>query len=538
MDKLLKDPRNKLLTKNQNPVNNDINKQKHRLGRLKSQENINQLNRLNIKSLYNKNTPINPKNILFKKSLRKLSKKSIIEMINKNNSSLNKKFNFLNSNTTKTTKRIFQHKGIYIEHGNDVGMPILTNTLYDDIKIRNIINLWNDLEVKESYRKYFFFIYKELGEEDRLNFYSNEVNELIHLKNDIKNLTYNIELRLGIIQKLSELNEQLNKENETGEVSKTIINEMLKKFEDLTIQTINIIQFMKKIKTVINVIPNLGKYDLDNIAQKFDFDKNYIIKMKFETNFLKEGLAKKFFDIKNDQSPFVVKAVDKNNIFLYENQNNKLIFLEEKTINDMIDCNYFIYKELIGYENEKVNKRIYRKISPIKKNISAYNFYTNITFFTSELIKRKEGRKNQLLLQLNQNKKETLDNLYNNSVMNMKNMKKKLSLDKNLNNSTRIIQKTDLLNHDISNINKNTKVFNLHERKKQVYKKNIDTNNNYINFHNNFKKEIINPIINNSEKILPMEKENLKINEKISAPNIVDIPKNNNIEESKDGKKD
>ena len=65
--------------------------------------------------------------------------------------------------------------------------------------MRNIINLWNELEVMESYRKYFFFIYNELGEEDKNNFYHNEINELIQLKNDIKNMEYNIELRMGII---------------------------------------------------------------------------------------------------------------------------------------------------------------------------------------------------------------------------------------------------------------------------------------------------------------------------------------------------
>ena len=82
---------------------------------------------------------------------------------------------------------------------------------------------------------------------------------------------------------------------------------MMKKFEDLTVQTINIVQYMKQIKSIINIIPNLGKYDLDIISQKFNFDKNYVIKMKFETNFLKKGVANMFFDIKNDYNPFIIK---------------------------------------------------------------------------------------------------------------------------------------------------------------------------------------------------------------------------------------
>ena len=60
---------------------------------------------------------------------------------------------------------------------------MITNSLYDDIKITDIIYLLNELEVNDSCRKYFFFIYKEQGEGDKDNFYNNE--ELIQLKNNI-----------------------------------------------------------------------------------------------------------------------------------------------------------------------------------------------------------------------------------------------------------------------------------------------------------------------------------------------------------------
>ena len=81
MDNQHKISRNKLLTQNKNPINNYINKQKFRLGRLKSQDNIDQLNRLDINSLNNKYTPINPslsKNIIkYKKyNIQKRNKKN------------------------------------------------------------------------------------------------------------------------------------------------------------------------------------------------------------------------------------------------------------------------------------------------------------------------------------------------------------------------------------------------------------------------------------------------------------------------------
>ena len=540
MKKAHKESRNKLLTQNKNPANNYINKQKYRLGRLKSQENINQPNRLDIKTFYNKYTPMNPsinKNILFKKTLRKLGKKSFAEILSKNKSYLHRPINFINSNTPKSDKKFFKNKGILIDQGNDVvGRVVLTNALYDDIKIRNIINLWNELEVIESYRKYFFFIYKELGEEDKSNFYHNEIQELIQLKNYIKNLTYNIELRFGIIKKLSDLNDKLNKAYETGKVEQFILNEMMKKFEDLTVQTVNIVQYMKQIKSIINIIPNLGKYDLDIISQKFNFDKNYVIKMKFETNFLKKGVANMFFDIKNDYNPFIINTIDKNNINPETEQNNKTLKLDQKIINDMIDCNYFIYKELISYETEKAAKKKERRISPIRKN-SAYNFYTNINLFANEFIKKHETKKEKLFLHLNQNKNEFNNNaIYTNSLMHIK---RDSLIDKKINNSARNLKSTDYLSQDNPNINKNNKVFNFNDKNKQIYSRKINKNNNCLNIHKKYSKNrLINPTINNSGIILSKEKENLKSKESIPSPNTVDTPQNNNYnkEESKENK--
>ena len=525
-----KDSIDKLLKFNKNPANNNVNKPKLRLGRVKSQENIYQQNRPDIKSLNNKNFPINlpmNRNIIFKKNIRKFNKNSFSEMSNKNNFSGNKKMSLINTKASKFNNRI-NSKIIKIEHGNDIGRLMITNSLYDDIKIRDIINLWNELEVNESYRKYFFFIYKELGEGDKDNFYNNEINELIQLKNSIKNLDYNIELRIGIIQKLYELNEKLNKQNEIGEADEQIIREMYKKLEALTIQTINIIQYMKKIKSIINIIPNLGKYDLDIISHKFDFDKNYVIKMKFEADFLREGCAKKFFEIRTDQSPFIVKVEDKKNNLSNEEKNNKVIFLDEKIINDMKDCDYFIYKELIAYENEKMKTK-FRNISPIRKNTSAYNFYTNINFYTNKFINKKDSRNEKLYFQLNRNRnrKENLNNIYIKSAKNIKND----YFNNKINNSERVTNTMNLFNYDNSNINRyKKKVSQLNDNKNEIYSRKKDKNNTFVNYPDKFdKNQLINTTIHNSETFYLKPNEDLKLKDPILPSNINDISENNNI---------
>ena len=527
-----KESRNNILTQTKYPDKNYINNQKFRLGRLKSQENINnKLNKIDIKTIHTKNNLIYPslnKNMIKNNNIKKLSKNSIVEMMNKHKFQMKKQMNFMNTHNTHTTKfskRFSKNKDIFIEQGNDVGSSLLNKTIYDDIKMRNIINLWNELEVMESYRKYFFFIYNELGEDDKNNFYHNEINELIQLKNDIKNLAYNIELRMGIINKLLQFNDDLNKENEKGKIEQNTINEMIKKMEDLTIQTINIIKYMQKIKTVINIEPNLGKYYMDIISQKFNFDKNYLIKMKFETDFLKEGYAKNIFDIKNQETPFFINVKDKNKYTIPNDENNlKSISLDQKYINDMIDCDYFIYKELIAYENEKAYKKIMREISPIRKNTSAYNFYTNINFYTHEFIKNQENKNEKIFFPI-QNRKSLLNNIYTNSYLNTK---KNFITCKKMNNSDRKIKTSEFYNDDFSNNNKKNNIINSKKIKKM---------NNLIKFHGDFERnKLINKRINSSGMILSKKNHDLKIIKKYNNSNNIEKKQNNYNEKSKENK--
>ena len=461
MNKFFKESRNALLTHQRYNDKNNINKQKFKLGRLKSQENAKKTNNIDIKSSQNRSRKVSPffNKILLKKTIRKISKKNIAELLHKNtNQQMGERLNVIRNNTSHFQKKFLPNKGLYIEQGNNVGIEKLIKSLHDDVKIRNIINLWNELEVNESYRTYFFFIYKELNTEGKSNLYHKEINELIELKNDIKSLTYNIELRIGIINKLEELNDELNNEREDGKVEQDTLNQMIKKMEDLTMQAINIVKYMKKIKTAINLLPNLNKYNLDLISRKFNFDKNYLIKMKFETEFLNGGYIQNLLGIDIEQAPFLIKARDKDSSFNDDKDNNVMIY-DQKVINDIIDCNYFIYKELISYENEKANKKSVRSISPIRKNTSAYNFYTNINFYTHEFFNRKE----KLISTLNGKKKNIVNNIFNNYLMNAK---KEPLIDNKMNNSARYIKNKDLFN--ASNFS-NNKIFpNFEEKFKQI----------------------------------------------------------------------
>ena len=239
------------------------------------------------------------------------------------------------------------------------------------INLNNIIKLWNELSINNTYRNLFCVIYKELDDEDKEELYQRETNELLSIKNDIKDLKDNIELRLNTIKEISELNTKLNTEiiNKDSKSNEIIINEISDKIGTLRQHTVNVCHSMKKLKYELNGLNNLDKYNINAIAEKFNFDKNYLIKMKGELNFLKEGFAKYYFNINNDHTPFLLRASEKSKISNDKDPFYHLIPLKQELKNEILECTYYIYQELIAYQNEKVNKRILRCISPLKRGL-------------------------------------------------------------------------------------------------------------------------------------------------------------------------
>ena len=170
------------------------------------------------------------------------------------------------------------------------------------------------------------------------------------------------------------MNEKLGKEliNKNNNAKEIILNEISDKIILLRKQTINVCQSMRKLKTIIFSINNLDKYNIDKLSKKFQFDKNYLVKMKAELNFLKDGFAKYYFNIENDQTPFLLKASNKNEI-AKDDYFLRIIPLNPDLKNIIIDCIFYIHQELIAYQNYNMNKKDFRRISPIKKKVSHFN---------------------------------------------------------------------------------------------------------------------------------------------------------------------
>ena len=358
------------------------------------------------------------------------------------------------------------------------------------LNLKNTIKLWDELCVNKNYRKLFCVIYKELDDDDKEELYQRETNEIISIKNDINTLKKNIESRLKTIQEIYELNKKLNTEiiNKDNKSNEIIINDISNKIGTLRENTVNVCKSMKNLKLRLEGLKHLDKYNINIIAEKFQFDKNYLIKMKGEMNFLKEGFAKYYFNIKNDQTPFLLKASEKSKIDNDKDPFVHLVPLDKELKNDIMECSYYIYQELIAYQNEKVNNRILKCISPLKRIVLKNNEEPSKVI--NGINEKENNNINNNTININNmnNNSLNVNSINNNNKNNNENSTNNLNL--NLIKSSSSLDNNNMIEQD-ENIEKKEK-----NEKNDIKEKIIDIDNiqndikNDINNMNNKKKEI------------------------------------------------
>ena len=364
------------------------------------------------------------------------------------------------------------------------------------INLNNLNKLWDEFAVNKNYRKLFSVIYKELDDENKEELYQKETNELNKIKDYINDLKQNIENRINTIKELFELNIKLNTEiiNKDNKNNEIILGEISDKINTLRVHTINVCKSMKRLKTELSGIKNLDKFNINLIGEKFNFDKNYLIKMKSELNFLKEGFAKYYFNIENDQTPFLLKTSQKSKISNDKDPFIHLIPLDQELKEEITDCTYYIYEELIAYQNEKVHNKVLRSISPLKRIIKNNNEDDAKNFGERE----------------ESDNKRVLNEHINNKI--------NMLLNKNIGPKNYVNMSEDNINNKFNSlhlqqINKNNKIMNNPNNNLYFRKNGLINSKNKLNEENDNK--IINDVNNKNDesepKIIKVEsKEDIK----------------------------
>ena len=167
------------------------------------------------------------------------------------------------------------------------------------------------------------------------------VSEIIKRENDIKNIKelnksyLNIKTRLNINPKrniknnnyIKEEKEDLNSENKENEIEKRknlekekqkIEEEIERCLNYIRLHGINVVGSIKKFNMRYEHLLNAGKVDLDYLKQKYGYDKDYLMKLKTDLDFLKDtDIGDLYHFNPKGKDPFLVS------LSINEHENNK-----------------------------------------------------------------------------------------------------------------------------------------------------------------------------------------------------------------------
>lgn len=100
-----------------------------------------------------------------------------------------------------------------------------------------------------------------------------------------------------------------------------------------------------------------GKFDLTRLAKKYHFDKNYLIKMKDQLDFLKTSHLSHFFNfIEGD--PFLLQPSEQ------KTAEGKVVPLNEDMLLEIKRCKYYILLDMIYFQIGNAKGHIFRSSSP------------------------------------------------------------------------------------------------------------------------------------------------------------------------------
>ena len=198
-------------------------------------------------------------------------------------------------------------------------------------KLRQI---WEETGVTKSFIKNFEKINNKINmdnSEDMQQIIKAEINQMTQFKNDIIKTVKLIEKReeeikniKNLDKKFSNFNIYLNFEDESD--TKNMLNtkdvmvnkneiedEIHKSLSALRIKGINVVNQIRKIKMKYSNFINIGKIDIDILNDKYGYDKNYLIQLINDLDFLKDSNLKHIYHFsEKGQDPFLLSLSSKS----------------------------------------------------------------------------------------------------------------------------------------------------------------------------------------------------------------------------------
>ena len=291
------------------------------------------------------------------------------------NKTYENKYNASTSNQNNNNNNVEQNID---EDNSDKENIVIDQALQDELN--EIKELWDNLGVTQEYQIFFGELLDRLKTRKIVeNYISYEKIQLIQFKSDLEKLMndiYKRETDLNNLKKIEEIysnNEELNKynilknkqlqiDNEGNEdivqKNKELEEEFTKykvnkeKIEDdignclklLRLHTINTVNQFTKFRINYNFYFTSGKNDVNQMKNGYEFDYNYLLKIKKDCEFFKNSSFKEIYNFsKKDSDPFFLNLLEntKNN-----NKNEyKYLTATEDTINSINQCMFILDQE-------------------------------------------------------------------------------------------------------------------------------------------------------------------------------------------------
>ena len=331
-------------------------------------------------------------------------------------------------------------------NNNDIfyTQPNFDNENFKTEKFLKIKNLWDNLGVNKNYQNIFCNISSQLAQIYREGYFDFELNQLNNVNNILQNINKNIQYREEIIISIQKLENDLKNNND----KENILNEITKKLNNLRLISIEITNNYMLLRKEIGYETYCQKFYINKIV---NFNKNYLLQMKNDTDFFNNTELKNYYEFAHESDPFLTNL----NI---EIENKIKIPIENENLDKIKECQFILLNEMIFNE---INKPFYKKenlsnsnrsfisIKSAKrfiysKNLEKKNKISNnnkelksikAANLNKEKIKKKSFRKNNNLMNI-------LTESFSNNNDNKTSLKKKFAYEESKSNEKKIVNKS------------------------------------------------------------------------------------------------
>ncbi|MCQ2819408.1 MAG: protein regulator of cytokinesis family protein, partial [archaeon] len=314
----------------------------------------------------------------------KSSKASLIDKQRKDYSDYSGNQSQFGNNSTQNRNRRLNNKNslpnLRVNNSFRKGFKVNENTEEEEDEFNLIQNMWDDLGVTNEYRNNFINETENLFGPEKKEYLDNELESLKKFRSNLIKLYKEREKREKTVEKLKEFDEILNTPNESNKenFSEDLFGNIENSIKDLRIHSLNVINLFINIRESTSYQVMNQKYDISEANKGYQWDKNYLLKMKNDLNFLREGEFFNYYETTDEDFDTFLMNISRSEES--KDKNLRTIPIETNLYNAIKKCQYIMREDKI-YSQTQNQSRFNPKISltGMKNSYTNYgNAFPNI----------------------------------------------------------------------------------------------------------------------------------------------------------------